>query len=451
MLIRFNVNNFSSFNDNQEFSMIAGQVRNKSDRLFIGDSIKLIKFAAIYGANASGKSNLIKAMGLAKEIIVKKIPSNSETYYSKINIENKDKSTYFEFEIELDNKFYSYGFEILLSQKSIKSEWLYEIGKASEKEIFTRKVNEGTYSISKYIKNKNLLAKLKVYIDDVKSDDSILFLTILNRNKDNLYKEFDEALIFKQVFSWFDNNLDINYPNTPFDNSRYFFTDESYKQIANYLEAFGTGVCNVTSDNVSEEIIKEKLPKSMLEDIIDDLRNKKESILVRYRNDGFYLFELKKDGKLNYKVIKFNHGGDDDISFFLSEESDGTRRLIDLLTVLLNKSEDKVFVIDEIDRCLHPLLTRKFVEEFLKIAKRRKVQLIVTTHESQLMDFNLLRRDEIWLMDKNIKGESIIYSMDEFNARFDKIIVKAYLEGRYGGVPSFYDSLLDYDDGESKL
>ncbi len=451
MLIRFNVNNFSSFNDNQEFSMIAGQVRNKSDRLFIGDSIKLIKFAAIYGANASGKSNLIKAMGLAKEIIVKKIPSNSETYYSKINIENKDKSTYFEFEIELDNKFYSYGFEILLSQKSIKSEWLYEIGKASEKEIFTRKVNEGTYSISKYIKNKNLLAKLKVYIDDVKSDDSILFLTILNRNKDNLYKEFDEALIFKQVFSWFDNNLDINYPNTPFDNSRYFFTDESYKQIANYLEAFGTGVCNVTSDNVSEEIIKEKLPKSMLEDIIDDLRSKKESILVRYRNDGFYLFELKKDGKLNYKVIKFNHGGDDDISFFLSEESDGTRRLIDLLTVLLNKSEDKVFVIDEIDRCLHPLLTRKFVEEFLKIAKRRKVQLIVTTHESQLMDFNLLRRDEIWLMDKNIKGESIIYSMDEFNARFDKIIVKAYLEGRYGGVPSFYDSLLDYDDGESKL
>ena len=451
MLIRFNVNNFSSFNDNQEFSMIAGQVRNKSDRLFIGDSIKLIKFAAIYGANASGKSNLIKAMGLAKEIIVKKIPSNSETYYSKINIENKDKSTYFEFEIELDNKFYSYGFEILLSQKSIKSEWLYEIGKASEKEIFTRKVDEGTYSISKYVKNKNLLAKLKVYIDDVKSDDSILFLTILNRNKDNLYKEFDEALIFKQVFSWFDNNLDINYPNTPFDNSRYFFTDESYKQIANYLEAFGTGVCNVTSDNVSEEIIKEKLPKSMLEDIIDDLRNKKESILVRYRNDGFYLFELKKDGKLNYKVIKFNHGGDDDISFFLSEESDGTRRLIDLLTVLLNKSEDKVFVIDEIDRCLHPLLTRKFVEEFLKIAKRRKVQLIVTTHESQLMDFNLLRRDEIWLMDKNIKGESIIYSMDEFNARFDKIIVKAYLEGRYGGVPSFYDSLLDYDDGESKL
>jgi AAA15 family ATPase/GTPase len=450
MLIRFNVNNFSSFNDNQEFSMIAGQVRNKSDRLFIGDSIKLIKFAAIYGANASGKSNLIKAMGLAKEIIVKKIPSNSETYYSKINIENKDKSTYFEFEIELDNKFYSYGFEILLSQKSIKSEWLYEIGKASEKEIFTRKVNEGTYSISKYIKNKNLLAKLKVYIDDVKSDDSILFLTILNRNKDNLYKEFDEALIFKQVFSWFDNNLDINYPNTPFDNSRYFFTDESYKQIANYLEAFGTGVCNVTSDNVSEEIIKEKLPKSMLEDIIDDLRSKKESILVRYRNDGFYLFELKKDGKLNYKVIKFNHGGDDDISFFLSEESDGTRRLIDLLTVLLNKSEDKVFVIDEIDRCLHPLLTRKFVEEFLKIAKRRKVQLIVTTHESQLMDFNLLRRDEIWLMDKNIKGESIIYSMDEFNARFDKIIVKAYLEGRYGGVPSFYDSLLEYDDGELK-
>lgn len=447
MLIRFNVENFSSFNENQEFSMIAGQGRNKSDRLFIGNSIKLIKFAAIYGANASGKSNLIRAMGFAKEIITNKIPSNCEVYYSKTSRENKNRKSYFEFEIELDNKFYSYGFEILLSQKSIQSEWLYRITKRSEKEIFKRDVTSSSYSIDNSIKDKNLLTKLSVYIDDIRSDDSILFLTVLNRNKDTLYKEFKEANIFKQIFSWFNNSLDINYPNVPFDNYKYFYTDESYKRIAYYLRAFGTGVSGVTTHDVSGEFIKQKLPKSLLEEVFYNLRNKEESILVRYRNEGFYLFHKEKDNKLNFKVIKFNHG-DDDISFFLSEESDGTRRLIDLLTVLLNKSEDKVFVVDEIDRCLHPLLTRKFVEEFLKIAKKRKIQLIVTTHESQLMDFNLLRRDEIWLMSKSTLGESKIYSLDEFSARFDTKVVKAYLEGRYGGIPSFYNSILE-KDGDS--
>ena len=98
---------------------------------------------------------------------------------------------------------------------------------------------------------------------------------------------------------------------------------------------------------------------------------------------------------------------------------------------------NKVFVIDEVDRCLHPSLTYRFVETFLDIAKQNGVQLIVTTHESRLMDFDLLRRDEIWFVDKNKNGESSIYSLEEYNARFDQKIDKAYLEGRYGGVPIF--------------
>ena len=92
---------------------------------------------------------------------------------------------------------------------------------------------------------------------------------------------------------------------------------------------------------------------------------------------------------------------------------------------------------NELDRCLHPSLSYKFVETFLNLAAEKNIQLIVTTHESRLMDFDLLRRDEIWFVDKKENGESDIYSLEEYNARFDQKIDKAYLEGRYGGIPIF--------------
>ncbi len=109
---------------------------------------------------------------------------------------------------------------------------------------------------------------------------------------------------------------------------------------------------------------------------------------------------------------------------------------MDLLEILL-VGAGKTFVLDELDRCLHPALTYKFVETFLQLAVKQDIQLIVTTHESCLMDFDLLRRDEIWFVDKKKNGESDIYSLEEYNARFDQKIDKAYLEGRYGGVLIF--------------
>jgi AAA15 family ATPase/GTPase len=122
--------------------------------------------------------------------------------------------------------------------------------------------------------------------------------------------------------------------------------------------------------------------------------------------------------------------------FSIVEESDGTIRLLDLLEILL-AGDGKTYIVDELDRCLHPSLTYKFVDTFLEEAAKKNIQLIVTTHESRLMDFDLLRRDEIWFVDKKKNGETDIYSLEEYNERFDKKIDKAYLEGRYGGVPVF--------------
>ena len=167
--------------------------------------------------------------------------------------------------------------------------------------------------------------------------------------------------------------------------------------------------------------------------MIETERDSYKGIIMRSDKE-FFILEFDEE-KIICKTIQFSHGNQD-ILFNLSEESDGTVRILDLLEILLSE-ENKTYVVNELDRCLHPSLTYKFVELFLKLAEKKNIQLIVTTHESRLMDFDLLRRDEIWFVNKRKNGESDIYSLEEYNTRFDQKIDKAYLEGRYGGVPIF--------------
>jgi transporter len=152
-------------------------------------------------------------------------------------------------------------------------------------------------------------------------------------------------------------------------------------------------------------------------------------------NKDFFILEINSNGDITCKTIQFSHEKND-VFFSLDEESDGTVRLLDLLEILLS-DDKKTYIIDELDRCLHPSLSYKFIKTFLQKAEKFNIQLIVTTHESRLLDFDLLRRDEIWFVNKSSSGESDIYSLEEYNERFDKKIDKAYLEGRYGGVPIF--------------
>ena len=120
------------------------------------------------------------------------------------------------------------------------------------------------------------------------------------------------------------------------------------------------------------------------------------------------------------------------------EESDGTQRLFEIVPALLeltNDAHERVFVIDELDRRLHALLSYKILELFLARCARHNGQLIVTTHEAGIMDLELLRRDEIWFIEKSAKGVSNLYSLEEFHPRYDKDIRRSYLQGRFGAIP----------------
>lgn len=450
MLIRFNVRNFLSFNEKEdgkteEFSMIAGKVRNKKDHIGDDGNLRLLKFAAVFGANASGKSNLVKAMDFMRDTVIDELPDGYTEQYCKTDEENKEKPSYFELEIKLNGKYYAYGFEIILSKGEFCSEWLIELtADNKEKLIFSRDILAGEYELGNPLHVKGLREKMDVYAEDIQDDNSVLFLSIMNRNKRTLYEKYKRASILRDVYSWIERALDINYPDEPISNYSYMADTKNVKEVCNLIEAFGTGITGFKMVDVPTEKVLSHLPKSVRESVIkrmetlmSDAQKSQgkdvKGIVMRSPRD-FFVLEIKA-GDISCQTIQFSHNKKETL-YEMSEESDGTVRILDLLEILLS-DEGMTYVIDELDRCLHPSLTYKFVDSYLEMAAKKNIQLIVTTHESRLLDFDLLRRDEIWFVNKRKGGESDIYSLEEYNARFDQKIDKAYLEGRYGGVPVF--------------
>ena len=267
----------------------------------------------------------------------------------------------------------------------------------------------------------------------------------MNKNKRTLYQQYESAGILQAIYVWIDRNLDINYPNRPISDYSYMAKTENVQEVCRIISAFGTGITGFQIVGVEPEKVLGNLPKKIrdklladMEERIAELNNNKDKsgfAFVMRSDKDFFILSVNREEGIGCSTIKFSHGKEN-VLFNIAEESDGTIRILDLLEVLLS-GEGKTYVIDELDRCLHPSLTYKFVDTFLQLAAKRNIQLIVTTHESRLLDFDLLRRDEIWFVNKRKSGESDIYSLEEYNARFDQKIDKAYLEGRYGGVPVF--------------
>lgn len=457
MLVRFSVGNFLSFNSIQEFSMIGGKVKSKTHHIENDGDVKLLKFGAVFGANASGKSNLVKAINFAHSVIINGMDSSFSNSHFRLDDTNKNKPSYFEFELKIGDKFFAYGFEILLSKNELVSEWLHEISSSKSIVIFERDLTNKTYYSELKLNKPGIKNRMEVYSEDLKTQASILFLNEMNRNKDELYKEKTALSSIKDVYDWFKLYLDINYPDRPVSNYSYFYNELDTEKTCKIIKAFGTGITDFNIVKTSIEEATEFFPKQLIKKLENDINkmvlSKKSNnsevvagITLRV-NENIFIISVNENFETDVKTIVFEHEKKGTI-FKFSEESDGTRRILDLIEILMTDKGERVYVIDEIDRSLHPQLTYKFIETFLNMSKERKNQLIVTTHESRLLDFDLLRRDEIWFVDKNEKGESSIYSLEAYNERFDKKIDKAYLEGRYGGVPIF--STIFPVKGESK-
>jgi hypothetical protein len=441
MLSRFTVGNFLSFKKPQTFSMIAGSVQKHKERLYQAKDMKLLKFSSIYGANAAGKSNLVKAMEYARNIIVQGTEKTPDTTYFKLDQTYQDIPSYFEFEICIDGVIYSYGFEILLSEKEITEEWLFLLKESRNKEIFYRNTTTGKYGYdSSLFSSEENHNRFDIYINDLKYVKDTFFLQDIVTNKEALYSENDKLVILKEVFKWI-TSLDISFPNSPVSGYS-CFSSTSSDQIMEAVKTFATGISHVEARKVSREAALEDVPptvKKSIDNLLADLtkgfNNAPNGARINC-NGRLYLVHIEGNEPV-FNEITFVHDNHRGTSFSLAEESDGTQRLLDMLTVLLCSQEPTVFVIDEIDRSLHPQMTVHFVKNFLSLANKKNIQLIITTHESHLLDLSILRQDEIWFAEKNRSGATLLTPFDRFRERFDKKIEKAYLDGRYGGVPLF--------------
>lgn len=282
--------------------------------------------------------------------------------------------------------------------------------------------------------------RFSIYAEDFVGHDSQLFLSEMNRGK--RYDEKSKLIFFKTVFEWIMEHIIVIRPTSGISNVDAYYSEESLEKISNLIKTFDTGITEIKTRKITLNEMSEMIPQEILNDVFDTLKKKMqmsnlpELKLTLRITEGFFNIKIDNSGEPEITTLVLKH----DKSFFdfsFNEESDGTKRLFDLIDMLINKEDDTVYVVDELERSLHPKLTEHFLKLFMEAHKDDRTQLIFTTHEDTIMNQELFRRDEIWFVERDNFNSSKIYSLDRFEERYDKKLNKAYLEGRYGAIPVF--------------
>lgn len=442
MLVKVSIENFKSFDNATELTMISSnKIRTNANHRLKIKSTQLLKYGVVYGANAAGKTNLVEFFRFFKECVSNGIPMEAVGMFCKNREENKERESSFEVQITVDEKFYAYGFSVVLSKRKITAEWLYELyqnGTARclfERERNKRPVLDDSISLTGTEKNK-----FEIYADDFEGNETSLFLAEMNRGKK--YSARSKLLFFRDVYDWIQNHISVITPNTPLIDLEYYYDIDSLKLINKLIETFDTGISKVKTEEISLDELSNSMPKEVFDKVMRHVKNRIEeqentSFRMTMRSsESFFNIEVAGHSEPKVTTIRLNHAK----SFFdfgFEEESDGTRRLFDLMDMLLSKREDMLYVVDELERSLHPKLTERFLQLFMQLHSKECMQLLFTTHESSIMDQSIFRRDEIWFIERGADNASVIYSLDRFKERYDKVLSKAYLEGRYGAIPVF--------------
>lgn len=413
---------------------------NKNHRLKI-KQVKILKNAVVYGANASGKSNLVDVLRFIKETLSGGLPINSANSFCRNKPENKERESVFELQFTLGDSFYAYGFSAVLSQRRITEEWLYELMQdGSAHNLFIRS-EDGAPSlgdgVSPSAAERN---RFSVYAEDFAGHKSMLFLEEMSHGKK--YDSKSKLLFFPLVYQWIMQNIIVLTPNTTLSGTNLYYNEASLESISHLIQTFDTGISKISKKIISVDELSKMVPREMLTNIFDTLTQQMRMtnlpvIQMSLRiQDGFFNIRISKDEEPEITTLVLNHEN----SFFdfeFSEESEGTKRLFDLIDMLMTIREDTVYIVDELERSLHPKLTEHFLKLFMEAHDGKRIQLILTTHEDAIMDQELFRRDEIWFIEPDEENSSHIYSLDRFKERYDKKLSKAYLEGRYGAIPVF--------------
>lgn len=404
MLVNFTVKNFRSFKEERTFSMEAASIKEHKESVINRNEFKLLPVAVFYGANSSGKSNILISMLRMRSIVItsNSINPGQSLMYDPFALDETSKTqpTFFEIQFIYKETLYRYGFEY--NKVEIVSEWLYE-KKFGEKEyeLFIRsgieiEVNEKRFLEGKLIKENNLTSKNRLFLSVVAQ---------FNGEKSKLI--FEWFLVFNGL-SGLDDEKYGNFTSE-------VFLNEQYSDIANKAQEFfndlqlGFSEFSVELGNKGDE--------------------DKAVMLDELTTHNIYNQESEKIGTEKFSKDKM--------------ESEGTKKVISLSgPIFATLKSGGILIVDELDAKLHPLLTRNIVLLFMDPEKNTNgAQLIFATHDTNLLDLAIIRRDQIWFAEKDNVESTDIYSLVEFKdeegkkVRNDCDIKCNYIKGRYGAIP----------------
>lgn len=444
MLIRFSIENFLSFKDRQTFSMIAGRSRKKPFHVMKKENekdVNLLKAGVLFGANASGKSNFVKAIEFGQKLILKGTPVDTPIQVQNFRLHKESIAlpTRFEYEIKHRGNSYAYGFVV---GERVEEEWLYKIDKKKDTLIFERK-NSSEFKLDPLLEiNSKAEESQFIHFIAKGTPDNQLFLTeVKNRKVVDNVSDVEDLL---DVIDWFQNALTVFYPSSKMMGVEFELqkNTELTTVFEEFLNYFDTGINGISLEAIDFDEIE--LPNSLKEQIKKNLLNEKSektvTILENSRKNISYVFSKNDKNAITARKLMTKHkvhGGHDGFDLFdVNEESDGTQRIMDFIPVLIDLFKgDNVFIIDEMERSLHPNLIYDLLDLFLEKSKDVNSQLILASHASSLLTQKLLRKDEIWFAKKDEMGATELYSLEDYDIRFDKQIMKDYLLGRYQAIP----------------
>ena len=429
MLISFSIENWQCFREKTVFSMVAGREKQHQDRIANIDKYDfgVLPVSAIYGGNASGKTKFFNALAFAQRFVTKVTQPESSIprEYFKLDIECALKPSIFTFELFLNE--FCYEFSFAVTSEKVVEEKLVKILSASEKVLYQRRDGKIEFPDDPTLKKDE---RLKFVAAGTR--DNQLFLT-------NAIDQKIEINYFQAVYGWFKHSLTLIGPNSNFPDLSEFFENS---EMGDLLSQLDTGIAQLVTKEIPLESIGilEHVKTRMMGDLPEgaigrvNILNSDEPILIK-----------KKDGAITAKKLISYHKSfeGETIQFNWQDESHGTQRLINILPYfwdLWQKKSKKLYVIDELDRCLHTLLTRSLLDRYLaSCSTETRSQLIFTTHDVALMDQDLFRRDELWVAERDDAGCGSLISFGEYkDVRADKDIRKSYLQGRLGGIPNIF-------------
>ncbi len=432
MLIEFSVGNYRSFKEIVTFSMVAANLRAKDKTLdaqnsfVVDDKLTLLKSAAIYGANASGKSNIAKALAFMKWFMVNSSRDTQSTDAIgvepfRLSTETEGKPSHFELVFLMDGQKYRYGFEA--DRDRIVSEWLFYVPKTREVNLFKRDLDD--------------IKAAKAY-----DADGIAKRTRLNALFLSVSAQFNVS-VAERILKWTTEQIQI--VSGLHDQTYFAYTIDSFGKIedkVNIVEL--TKRLDLGIDDI--HLVNEDLNPDILP--LDLVNNVKEMMT---KNGGSDLKFIGTYVRTSHR--KFDQDGNSrstEIFDLGLNESDGTNKIFALSGLLIYMLKNGgTLIVDELDARLHPLISLAIVELFNSPESNpNNAQLVFMTHDTNLLSNRLFRRDQIWFTEKNRYGATSLYSLAEYKIRNDASFESDYIKGKYGAIP-YIGNLSDLVDGHA--